>query len=366
MNANHILWHGEPLHVRGVVYVPGYPGFLPWEIEQKHNLPDKLTDRMQEDLRGIAEMGANTIRLWGAPAICYEILREHHELAILQTIWIDPNVPDFQDEACKSQVRAYIRTVVDRVHGVFRHDPPVLGYLLGNELSRESILSTDSAYPEIHSYTGNHIRMDSNRTASECFLAEMADYLIEYSVDTYQFRPLVSYANDIRTSEILQTPFLDFQSQNTYSYAVPYYRPEQTPGSATGTLFQGWLETVRALHPDHPLLVTETGLSVCPQAPHRGPPNYGYGGNTEREQASGILQNLTDIETAAQPIAGVIIHEYLDAWWKSGLADSYLHEPDDVEEWFGLVALQPQGDWYTTIPRTVYYALKSQWSEVNN
>jgi hypothetical protein len=33
----------------------------------------------------------------------------------------------------------------------------------------------------------------------------------------------------------------------------------------------------------------------------------------------------------------VIIHEFLDAWWKTGLEESSSQDPDDVEEWFGIV-----------------------------
>ena len=71
------------------------------------------------------------------------------------------------------------------------------------------------------------------------------------------------------------------------------------PGSDSGTLFQGWVEELKYLHPGVPLLITETGLSVSPNAANQGPPDYGYGGNTEAEQAAGILQNLSDIDSAS-------------------------------------------------------------------
>ena len=116
------------------------------------------------------------------------------------------------------------------------------------------------------------------------------------------------------------------------------------------------------MHPGVPLLVTETGLSVSPNAVHEGPPNYGYGGNTEAEQATGILQNLVDIESASIAIAGVSIHEYLDAWWKFGLEDSLSQDPDDIEEWFGMVRLVPDGSGYSTEPRPVYDQVRANWA----
>ena len=196
-----------------------------------------------------------------------------------------------------------------------------------------------SEHPGLNSYTGNYISTEQNLNASEVFLAEMADYVKEYEQDTYGVTHLVSYSNDIRTADLIDTPFLDFRSHNTYSYSVPYYRPGTSPGSGSGTLLQGWIEELKSRFPDLPLLITETGLSVSPNASHVGSPNYGYGGNTESEQTTGLLQNIEDNETSQSPNAGVIIHEFLDAWWKFGLEDSYSQDPDDIEEWFGVIRL---------------------------
>ena len=109
------------------------------------------------------------------------------------------------------------------------------------------------------------------------------------------------------------------------------------------------------------MLITETGLSVSPNAHQAGPPNYGYGGNTEHEQATGMLQNLEDSNTSLLPTAGVCIHEYLDAWWKFGLQDSYTQDPDDIEEWFGIATLKDSNNWYTTEFRESYNAIKNKW-----
>ena len=116
------------------------------------------------------------------------------------------------------------------------------------------------------------------------------------------------------------------------------------------------------MHPGVPLLITETGLSVSPNAARLGPPNYGYGGNTEAEQATGILQNLGDIATASIAVAGVTINEYLDAWWKFGLEDSLSQDPDAIEEWFGIVRLIAGSDGYTTETRPLHDRLQAVWT----
>ena len=362
VDNNYILKNNLPFQIKGVVYVPGYPGYLPWEIEKSTSLPVELRNSIYTDISNIKAMGANTIRFWGAPKYCYEALKIVGNLNFIQTIWIKGDEPDFQNSVFKETTKSYIREVVDRIYSAFNdNSPPLVAYIVGNELSETSILSTNATHPQINNYSGNYIITDSNITATEAFLAEMADYTRTYEFETYGNISLLSYANDIRTADIIETPFFDFISHNAYSYAVPYYRPNTSLGSNSGTIFQGWVEEIKSKHPNKPLLITETGLSVSPNANHVGAPNYGYGGNTELEQTTGLLQNINDINTTALPTAGVCIHEYLDAWWKFGLEDSYSQDPDDIEEWFGIVKLINSNDLYTTEYRNSYNVIKNTW-----
>ncbi len=362
VDNNYILKNNIPFKIKGVVYVPGYPGFLPWEIENSISLPIELKKSISSDITEIKLMGANTIRFWGAPKYCYEALKNIGDLNFIQVIWIKDDEPDFQNPLFKEDTKKYIRQVIDRIYTVFDdNSPPLVALTIGNELSEKSILSTNAAHPNINSFIGNHITTESNITATEAFIAEMADYATTYEFSTYGNKSLLTYSNEIRTEDIIDIPFLDFVSHNAYSYAVDYYRPETTPGSNSGTIFQGWVEQIKSKHPDKPLLITETGLSVSPYASHVGPPNYGYGGNTEAEQATGLLQNINDIDTSAFPLAGVCVHEFSDAWWKFGLEDSYSQDPNDVEEWFGVVKLKDSSDWYKTELRSSYHALKEKW-----
>ena len=77
------------------------------------------------------------------------------------------------------------------------------------------------------------------------------------------------------------------------------------------------------------------------------------------------MQNLADIRSASVGIAGVTIHEYLDAWWKFGYEDSLSQDPDDIEEWFGMVRLVPDITGYSTEPRPVYDEVRALWSPQN-
>lgn len=364
VNGNFILKDNIVLKIKAVVYVTGYPGIVPWDLEYQPtgSLSEYVKQRIYQDLSDIKDMGANTVRFWGVPKYCYEVIKDLKTMNILQTIWFDVSVSDYQDATYKTQCKAYMEMVVDRIYSAYSdNNPPIAAFLVGNELSESGISNTDSSHPEIDHYTGKYIKI-SNITASEAFLAEMADHLKDCEFTNYGKISLVSYSNEIRTYDIIDTPFLDFRSHNAYSYAVPYYITDPTSGSSTGTHFQGWVEYVKSLYPNKPLLITETGLSVSPNAAHIGPPDYGYGGNTEVEQSTGIYQNLVDINSSNLPIAGVSIHEYLDSWWKFSQEDSLTHDHDDVEEWFGIVELtEDQPGIYNTIFRPAYLAIKDYW-----
>ena len=363
VDSNHILLNGNPLDIRGVVYVVGYPGYIPWEVESRHPFPADLQMWVNEDIDNIVALGANTIRLWSAPQYCYEVIQETGSLNIVQTIWFDGEVENFQNETFKESSKQYIREVIQRMFmGTDGTVPPLLAFVVGNELSEQSILSTNLLNPSINSYVGEFIATDTTLTATEAFLAEMADHTKSYYSQLFDVVPLTTYANDIRTAEIIDTPFLDFRSHNAYSYAVDYYLEDPPTGSSSGTIFQGWLEYLKNMVPDKPLLITETGLSVSPGVPSTGPPNYGYGGNTEEEQAQGLIQNLDDAESSIAPLAGVIIHEYLDAWWKFGLEDSYTQDPDDIEEWFGIMKLSQDGDAVIVTSRMAYNQIQTRWT----
>ncbi len=361
VSDHYLLQNQTPFHVKGVVYVPAYPGDLPWELITQRISSD-LKNRINLDIQDIAAMGANTIRLWDAPNYTYQAIEKQSQLWILQTIWFDVRQQDFQDKDFKAQSKATIARTLDRIYRNSEHPPRILAFLVGNELSRASVTRTDNLHPDITQYTGTYIQTGPNATATECFLAEMADYLKTYEQKRYGRQSLVSYANEIRTDDILDTPFLDFRSYNGYSYAVNDYQPEDAQGNVLD--FGGWISWLKTKHPNIPLLVTETGLSISPNAHHKGAPHYGYGGNTEAEQAEGLSARWQDIQSASVPIAGLIIHEYLDAWWKFSKEDSLTQDPEDVEEWFGLVAFEKNGSEYTTQPRQSYKQLKQLWGKV--
>jgi hypothetical protein len=47
---DYILKDGEPFFIKGIVYVPSYPGYLPWDIEIASSLPEKLRNSIDRDI----------------------------------------------------------------------------------------------------------------------------------------------------------------------------------------------------------------------------------------------------------------------------------------------------------------------------
>ena len=78
-------------------------------------------------------------------------------------------------------------------------------------------------------------------------------------------------------------------------------------------------------------------------------------------EESAVDCHLADLQSASISVAGVSVHEYLDAWWNFGLEDSLSQDPDDIEEWFGMVRPVPDGAGYSTEPRPVYDAVRDLW-----
>jgi hypothetical protein len=97
--------------------------------------------------------------------------------------------------------------------------------------------------------------------------------------------------------------------------------------------YLGWLK--RSLAKDKPLIGTEYGYSMS----KRGEGKFGYGGNTEEEQAGGIVKDTYSM--ISEKGTGACIFSWIDEWWKNneGEGDEDRHEETEPEEWFGIVAM---------------------------
>jgi len=296
-------------------------------------------------------------------------------LWLFQGIWFHNSPEDFHAEDNKNQVRAGIRTAIDAVHASSVEDR-IVAYILFGEPDPASVTATNALHPGPVSYTGPYVQAVSV-SATEAFFAEMADYTKQYEQDQYGERHLVSVVNWPPTDSFGPEPTLNLDFLDFVTYTIyPYWPPEvsaHAPGSSTGTPFQGYVEELKQHHPQTPVLIIETGQSTSPRPLPTDtvivPPTYGYGGADESTQARAIRDRWTDIHTASADLAGWFVFEWNDEWWKNAGpipddpgSDRFSHNPNDPEEWFGLIGIDgtsPQD--YRVWRKQAYWEVFSFW-----
>ncbi|MFH1369437.1 MAG: hypothetical protein ABII64_09975 [Elusimicrobiota bacterium] len=358
IDRDYILKDGKEFLVKGVSYDYIRPEDPPWEWEGNPIPSEQIRARILKDIKDIREMNANVLRISDSPAAVYEGARKE-KLFLLQSIWIEPAKDLFEPEF-KERQKTNIRRMIDRIHNLNGADYSdiVMAWNICCELTEKEIKANDAKYPETNHYDGEYVSAPMGSTAVECFIAQMADYAKRYEYDSYFATHLVTYSNTQLTVSFLRTDFLDFMSMNLYSHNVWCWYNSPL-GSRSGTIYQGFIETFRESYPNKPLLITEFGLSTAPECKKDALHPYGYGGNTEEEQAKGIAEMWNDIKTAKYPVAGGVVYAYADFWGGMGQEGVEIHEKNNPEQWFGVVSIDGESSKKTKVrKKQAYYKLQ--------
>ncbi|MDD4735054.1 MAG: glycoside hydrolase family 2 TIM barrel-domain containing protein [Kiritimatiellae bacterium] len=292
---------GEPFRVIGMGYEPGCrPGRRPWDRPWE---PDLL----RLDFERIRAAGFNTIRTW-TPLMDAEFeLAAEYGLWVIPGVWFDPQA-DFNDPAFRRSTLEMVRREIARMS---KHEN-VLYYLLLNEPHADAV------------YRAGLDQM-------EAFYEELI--ACARGADP---KRLFSYSNCVIT-DFMDAEKWDIVSMNVYPYSP--CQIDQCFG------YDNYLRLMRErMAPNKPFVVTEFGLSVSPSGDGRG-----YGGNSLREQADGVLRMWDSILRSGA--AGGCVFMWVDGWWKAG--NESVHD-DHAEEWYGLLSADEDE---RGIPRPVYYAL---------
>jgi len=281
------------------------PGQVPWVYNFN-------ADLIRYDLQRIKDAGFNTIRTWGALKEEELKLVEESELKILFGIWIDPQ-GDFGNQSFKTTALNHVNEVLS----YSKNYACIIGYLIMNE-------------PQV-----THIYESGSQN-----LLDLWNAIIELIHKNHPGIP-VSFSNTMVGDYIKMDPF-DFAAYNAYCY-----NPTTLTHSHGYAGYLRYLKNNRALH--IPFVITEFGLSVSPGT---SSDQYGYGGNTIKQQSDGDLFMYRElIDADAQ---GGIVFQYHDGWWKGG--NEYYHD-NNVEEWFGLIEFESLDDNYGTT-RPVWSSFK--------
>lgn len=283
---------GKKFFIKGIGYEIGaLPGELP--NERKFN-PDQL----HFDIRRILSGGFNTIRTWAAfTEQELEVLRQY-DIKIIMGIWIDP-AGDFSN----TQFVDNAKTIVNDVLSYSKNYNNIIGYLIMNEPHPTAVLGAG------YQHTVN-------------LWTELVNI-----IHSQHPNRSVSIANTPNGTYIHPHIF-DFSAYNVYIY-----------NPVTVNYLHGYRNHIDYLQQlnssDHPLIITEYGLSVSPT----GPGGWGYGGNSLSEQESGDVYMYKSLVDGGAN--GACIFNYSDGWWKAD--DEFVHS-DLPEEWFGLIEYSSLSD----------------------
>lgn len=295
---------GEKFFIKGIGYEVGaYPGMLPWA--RPFN-----ADVLRSDMQRIKDAGFNTIRTWTHFTNQELQVIQEFGLKIIMGVWSDP-AGDFSDPAF---VNSSLQIVED-VMAYSRNYDNIIAYLIMNEPMPDHIFEIGYS----HLYT-------------------LWKQTIQIIHTMHPGRP-VSFSNTC-VGDFIDPQIFDFSAQNIYPYNPATVNHSHLYPAYVNSIYQQRTD-------DHPLVITEYGLSVSPT----GTGNWGYGGNTTAEQEAGILYMYRSLIDGYA--SGSCVFNYSDGWWKAG--DEFVHN-DDAEEWFGLVEYTSAGDLYGT-PRIVWDSL---------
>lgn len=353
MSVDHIRWEmpnshtgpsdvtvqGRELRVNGAPYVVNGVAYAPIGVNE--NWQDGWRDRPDRynvDFPLIADMGANTVRLY-APLLSSNMLdaAAAEGLMVIPTFGVDSI--NLECAAGKAAMEAQFLDIVDQ----WGDHPAILAWLVGNEVNLNLTSGADLCadwYPQLQSMALAAENAGSTLPVGTA-VAGMADTCSSCSDD-------------------IDLPNVDFWGVQLYL------------GCTYGTAFAEY-----AAKPDcsRPLIVTEYGIDAFDR------PAAAPGVEDQAAQASCLEGGLAEghLELAARTPGGVLagqtVFAWSDEWWKAqctpnggwGVQDECAdfdnaNFPDGKvhEEWFGIVSID-SGDPNARSTRAIYDSMGDDW-----
>ena len=382
-------WDGkeyQPIFIKGVNLGIGIPGTQAGELAA-------TTEQYQRWLNRMGDVGINAIRLYTLhyPRF-YRAIVEYNEsntdkpIYLFQGIWLEEDNPSKDLFDLTSLFDDTIKETIDGVYGnrqiaerrgrafgSYEVDVSkwVIGWIIGREISPREVKTTNELHGELKSYKGETLQL-FNGNPTEIWLAERIDELIEYERNRYGLERPVSFSNwptldplthptepsssfeDVETIDLGNMDMFNSKAGFFISYhAYPYYpnfisedpdyrqyEDELGPNS-----YLGYLHDLKSHYKNMPLLIAEFGVPSSWGNAHFSYSGMHHGGHNEIEQGyynTRMLNNIYDSR-----LAGGMLFEWIDEWWKRTWIVDELEMPHDrfrlwhnvasPEENFGLV-----------------------------
>ncbi len=319
---------GHPYIVKGVAYNPVPPPKHPEDGWAWVDHPDVFL----ADFKLMKQMGVNTVRIphaSGDTESMRDVLDAAHLLDLKVMLGVTgPQGQDVNDAGVRGRLAAEMLHLVD----AYRRHPAILAWVIGSDVNYW--------YPE----TGNVD--DWYRLVDD----------VARQIKARDSEHLVTTANHgLSDAESLAAlaPSLDVIGVNQYVVDVEEWTRWILPRYAN-------------IFGAKPLIITEFGADRFDSSEHA---------EDEFAQAKVLSANWHALMDARDtfPVAGAVVFEFNDAWWKQGAVTTHdatrdwapspaVSLADGVfsEEWFGLVAWNPDGSRRTTL---AYDTLRRAWAD---
>ncbi len=326
-----VLVNDAPFFVKGVTYNPVPPGVDPRDDDEDWQWI-KHPEVYVADFKLMKKMGVNTIRIahTSGDAIAMSKVLNAAKRLDLHVMIGHPGVQGA--DASDPDVQARVRTEVMRLVSAYQSHPAVLMWVIGNDANYwyppdESVADW---YRFLESLARDVKARDSNH-------------------------PVATSNHGLEDAERLAAlaPSVDIIGANMYIV---------DPAEWSRWFLPRYLE----IFDTKPFIITEMGADRF---------DSDRGEEDEEGQARVLRTNLELLtgERARAPLAGTVVYEWNDAWWKKGEADiqdggrDWSPTPADAlrdgafsEDWFGLVAWTEGGGRRET---RAFAALQSMWAD---
>jgi hypothetical protein len=289
----------QSFYINGVNLGAALPGKFPSQF------PDSVVYR--EWVSGIAEMGANVIRVYTLhPPAFYDAVAAHNDahpdrpLWLLHGVWAElPPNDDYHHREWKAGFFDEMERVIDVLHGRADVEPRpghaagwytadvsrwTLGLILGREWEPFSVAEFNERNSGMRSWDGRYVAV-ANAPAMDAWLAEAMDHAVAYETRTYRMQRPVAYTN-WPTLDPMRHP-VEMNSQDELTVrGVKVDRTRrahnedevalgETPLSGTSQFAAGWFAAFH-VYPYYPDFLLHDPVYGAAQSPYGTSSYYGY------------------------------------------------------------------------------------------
>ena len=383
--------------VNGVNLGVAMPGFYPGEFPATRADYDRW-------LAGMAEMNANTVRLYALHnPVFYQALRDwnlghpQRPVYLLQGIWLDERTTGDYITDSPQDFEAELRFAVDAAHGKaevpvrpgkasgrFDADvsPWLLAWLAGSEMDPRLVLESNTVWASQDRYAGRYLAMKPGGLPIEAWVAHELDLLIGYELERYGAQRPVAWTSSAALDPLHHptepandaqdwvdcdfakfSPLPPFDRGVFAAYAAFPFDPEfisydphyaaWRDESGRASSYRGYLEALKGAHRGRAVLVSDFGVPSSRGLAHVAPNTFNLGGYSEMEQADATWQMAHDILDAG--MAGSVAYGWLDEWFKRSWTTAATTLPSDrgrlawdvqnPAEQFGILSYYPLPGW---------------------